>query len=139
MILLDTNVLFELMKTHPSKEVVSWMNQQPASMLAVSSVTEAELFCGIELLADGKRKEQLHAAVAAMFEEDFSGRVLSFDSATAHTFARIAVHRQQIGKPISQADAQIAAIAVTNKASLATRNIADFEGCGVKLIDPWND
>lgn len=139
MILLDTNILSELMKERPAEQVVSWMNQQPASTLAVSAITEAEIFYGIALLTDSKRKEMLRAAAAAMFAEDFSGRVLPFDSAAAHKFAELAANRRLIGRPISQADAQIAAIATANGTSLATRNTSDFEKCGVKLIDPWND
>lgn len=68
-----------------------------------------------------------------MFEEDFSGRVLPFGSDAAPDYA--AVERRKAGRPISHA--QIAAIARLNNAAIATRNGADFDGCGAKVIDPW--
>ena len=72
-----------------------------------------------------------------MFEEDFSGRILPFSSHAAHAYAEIAVARREAVRPISQFDAQIAAIAKSTGASVATRNVADFDGCGITVIDPW--
>ena len=72
-----------------------------------------------------------------MFAEDFGGRTLSFDSEAARLYAKIASARRAKGKPISPADAQIAAIVRTHNATLATRNIADFEACGIQLVNPW--
>ena len=72
----------------------------------------------------------------AMFEEEFGGRILPFDSAAAPSYARIAAQRRRAGRPISHFEAQIAAIAVAAGAALATRNVADFDRCGVKVINP---
>jgi predicted nucleic acid-binding protein len=72
-----------------------------------------------------------------MLEADFGGRILPFDSSAAQAFAIVASERRQAGKPISQADAQIAAVARSRGASLATRNVEDFEGCGIEVISPW--
>jgi predicted nucleic acid-binding protein len=72
-----------------------------------------------------------------MMGEDFSGRILPFDSPAAVAFAEIAADRRHAGRPISQADAQIAAIARSRGAALATRNVPDFDGCGVEIINPW--
>ena len=77
-------------------------------------------------------------AAEAMFAEDFAGRIFAFDSDAARVFSKIAAHRRALGKPISHADAQIAAIAQMRSAKLATRNVADFEDCGLDLVDPWN-
>ena len=138
MIILDTNVLSELMRPKPSPGVVEWVARQPAAGLFTTSITEAEIFCGIELLTKGKRREGLLAAAEAMFAEDLAGRILGFESDAARIFSNIAAHRRALGRPISYADAQIAAIAQVRGAKLATRNVADFEDCGLEVLDPWN-
>jgi predicted nucleic acid-binding protein len=137
MILLDTNVLSELMRPKPSPRVVAWVAKAAASELFTTSITEAEIFYGIELLTTSKRRESLLRAAEAMFAEDFAGRVLGFDSEAARVFSRIAARRRARGKPISYADAQIAAIARARGARLATRNVADFEDCEIPVVDPW--
>ena len=137
MILLDTNVLSELMKREPHARVVAWVQKQPAMDLGTTAVTEAEIFYGIELLSKGRKREGLLAAAETMFIEDFAGRVFGFESDAARNFARIAAHRRALGKPISHADAQIAAITRTRGAKLATRNVDDFADCDIDLIDPW--
>jgi toxin FitB len=138
MIILDTNVLSELMKPKPSSRVLAWVATQPATELCTTSITEAEIYYGIELLARGKRREGLLAAVEAMFAEDLAGRVFGFESEAARVFSKIAAARRAHGRPISHADAQIAAIARVRQAKLATRNVADFENCGLDVVDPWN-
>jgi predicted nucleic acid-binding protein len=137
MILLDTNVLSELMRPIPSARVVAWIGERRRFQLGITAVTEAEILYGIELLPKGRRKHGLLAATQRMFAEEFRSRVFPFDSDAAPAFARISAARQTQGKPISQLDAQIAAIVQTLGAELATRNVADFEGCGIKLLNPW--
>jgi|SRR5215510_105986 len=138
MIILDTNVISELMRPAPSPVVASWVAKQPAQELFTTSITEAEIFYGIELLSKSKRREGLLAAAEAMFAEDFAGRIFGFESDAARAFSRIAAHRRQVGKPITHADAQIAAIAQVRGAKIATRNVADFNDCGLDIVDPWN-
>jgi len=138
MIILDTNVLSELMRPTPSPRVAAWVAKQSVTELFTTSITEAEIFYGIELLAKGKRREALLAAAEAMFAEDLAGRVFGFESDAARVFSGIAARRRVLGRPISHADAQIAAIAQVRRAKLATRNVADFGDCGLDLVDPWN-
>jgi toxin FitB len=138
MIILDTNVLSELMRPHPASRVVAWVGKQPSTELFTTSITEAEVFYGIELLTRGKRREGLLAAAEAMFAEDFAGRIFGFESTAARVFSKIAAHRRALGRPISHADAQIAAIVQVRGAKLATRNLTDFEDCGLDVVDPWN-
>jgi toxin FitB len=138
MIVLDTNVLSELMRPQPSAKVLAWFAQQPAAELFTTAITEAEIFYGIELLGKGKRRDNLLAAAEGMFTEDFAERVLGFESEAARHFGRIAAHRRALGKPISQADAQIAAIARAHGATLATGNGPDFADCDIAVIDPWH-
>jgi toxin FitB len=137
MILLDTNVLSELMKPTPDAGVMDWISARPATTMYTSSITQAEILHGVMLLPSGKRRSAFEAAAEAMFRDDFSGRILSFGSDAAPLYAQIAVARRKAGRPISHFDAQIAAIARSTGATIATRNVSDFEGCGVKIVDPW--
>jgi predicted nucleic acid-binding protein len=139
MTVLDTNVLSELMKISPSRKVMDWWKTRPLSELFVSAITEAEILLGVELLPSGKQRTALAAAVTEMFREDFDKRILPFDSDAAIEFARIVTQRRGLGRPISHADAQIAAIARSRGAAVATRNTQDFEDCGIRVLDPWLD
>jgi hypothetical protein len=71
-----------------------------------------------------------------MFKEDFAGRILSFDSRAARPYADLVAERRRRA-PISQFDAQIAAISLAASATLATRNLKDFEYCGIQVFNPW--
>lgn len=137
MIVVDTNVLSEVIKVSPSPRVVDWWNSHPETELYLTSITQAELLVGIELLPGGKRRAAIAHAAEATFREDFGDRILPFDGEAARQFARIIVARRRLGHPISQRDAQVAAIARNHGAVLATRNIVDFENCGIKLVNPW--
>ncbi|HEX5755108.1 MAG TPA: type II toxin-antitoxin system VapC family toxin [Arenimonas sp.] len=138
MIILDTNVLSEALRPTPDEQAVTWLGEQPRSTLFTTSLTQAELLYGIELLPPSARRSALSTAVQQIFREDFAGQVLSFDSDAADAYAEVAASRRRAGRPISQIDAMIAAIARSRGASLATRNVKDFVDCGVDLIDPWN-
>jgi hypothetical protein len=136
-IILDTNVLSELMKAAPAASVTEWVARQPASRLFITAVTQAEILYGIGLFPKGRRRDSIATAAKAMFDEDFTGRILAFNSDAATAYADITVVRRNMGRPIAQFDAQIAAIARSTGAALATRNIDDFEGCEIELINPW--
>lgn len=139
MIVLDTNVVSELMRAAPDRHVVAWVAGQPPAGLFTTSITQAEILHGIMLLPAGKRRAAIAQAAEAMFEEDFDGRILSFASDATRPYAQIAVARRSAGRPISHFDAQIAAIAYAAGAGVATRNTLDFEGCGVRVVNPWSD
>ena len=137
MIVLDTNVLSETLRPAPADSVSRWMRAQPSSSLFTTSICEAEIFYGVALMPKGWRRARLEQAVTAIFEEDLADRILPFDSAAARAFASIAARRRALGRPISEFDAQIAAIAHSRGATLATRNVEDFADCGIKVISPW--
>ena len=137
MIILDTNVLSELMKPAPASVVVDWVASQPAANLYTTSITQAEILHGLMLLPRGRRRSALEAAARAVFAEDFGGRILGFGTDAAAPYAQIASERRRAGCPISHFDAQIAAIARFAGASVATRNVDDFEACGITLLNPW--
>ena len=92
---------------------------------------------GIERMPDGKRKAGLAGAVERIFTQEFQARILPFDEQTSPWFAIISAAREAAGHAISQMDAMIAAIARQHRATLATRNAADFAHCGIRVINPW--
>ena len=138
MILLDRNVLLEAIRPAPQQTVLRWLALQSVASVFICAVTEAELRYGVQVLPAGKRRDALAAQIAGMIEADFSGRILPFDSSAAIAYAEIAAGRRHAGRPIGQADAQIAAIARSRGAGLATRNVADFDGCGIEIVNPWS-
>jgi len=139
MIVLDTNVISEAMSTAPHPNVARWLSAQVSTEMFTTSISLAEILYGIELLPAGKRRTRLIASAEIMFAKLFSGRILVFDESAARTFPRIAVDRRLRGRPITLLDAQIAAITRASRARLATRNVADFEYCGIRLVNPWVD
>ncbi len=137
MILLDTNILSELMKSTPDKAVLEWIDTHPESEFYISSITKAEIELGVALLPAGKRKTNLARASELMFAE-FPERCLSFDAAAASQYAVVVADRTRIGRPISVEDAQIAAIALASGMTLATRNTGDFDFMDeLTVINPW--
>jgi predicted nucleic acid-binding protein len=138
MIVVDTNVLSELMKASPAESVTRWIANHPAQTIYTTSITQAEILLGVQLLPAGRKRDAIRAAAEAIFSTDFQGRILPFGSGAAPIYARIAAERRRTGRPISQHDAQIAAITSLEKAELATRNVTDFEGCGIRVVDPWS-
>ncbi len=137
MIILDTNVLSELLRPSPARQVEAWLSTQDGAQVYFTTIGEAELRHGVAIMPAGKRRAELAKAIEGMLSDDFRDRILSFDRAAARAYAAIAAERRAAGRPISQFDCQICAIARANDAVIATRNTADFEGCGVVLFDPW--
>jgi predicted nucleic acid-binding protein len=141
-ILLDTNVLSEALKLSPALRVIDWLNRN-FSECAVSSVTAFELKAGVALLDPGRRRDELENAVARLIRR-FAGRVYAFDAAAAEAAAAILARARGAGLGLHQipaklADLQIAGIAAAYGLDLATRNTRDFQGVGLRLIDPWGD
>ena len=139
MLVLDTNVVSELMRERPTPEVLGWMDNQLTGNLFVTSVTEAEIRTGIAILPEGERQRGLATAAERLFGVFFAERILPFDSDAAQAYAMLAAERRAAGRPISQSDCQIAAIAYSRGAAVATRDVDDFEGSGIEVINPWSD
>ena len=125
------------MRSEPAAAVFAWVAAQPRATLYTTSVTKAEILYGIAALPEGRRRAALAAAAAAMFAEDFAGRVLPFDEAAAVLYTEIVASRRRGGRPIEAFDAQIAATVRVAGAEFATRDVSGFAGCGVTLINPW--
>lgn len=138
MILLDTNVLSELARDQPDAAVLRWAATMSPSGLCTTAITESEMRFGLAVMARGRRQAELAAAVESVFQRVVGGRVLSFDRAAARAYAELAAKRQRMGRRVGTADLQIAAIGqARNVEAIATRNISDFDGCSVPLINPW--
>ena len=138
MIIIDTNVVSELMRASPDPAVLAWFAGHAADTLFLTAISEAELRTGAAILPAGQRRDRLVGAIDAMIDQDFAGRILSFDSPAARSYAEIAASRRAAGKPIMDADRQIAAIVRACSAMIATRNVKDFESCGIDVVNPWN-
>jgi hypothetical protein len=136
-IVLDTNVLSEALKPLPSGTVLEWLAAQTPPAVFTTTIALAEILYGVEALPRGKRRTGLLSAIERMFAAEFEGRILPFDEDAARLFGGIVASRDAAGRPISQFDAMIAAIARSHRAAVATRNTADFAGCGIQVIDPW--
>ena len=134
---LDTNVVSELMRSRPAPAVSAWVNARANASLWITSVTQAEMWLGARVLRPGQKRQALEDTLRLIFDDDFAGRIWPFDSAAANAYADILSQRRAIGRPMSQFDGQIAAIASVHGAAVATRNVADFEGCGLVIHNPW--
>jgi len=137
MIILDTNVISELMRKEPDLNVQKWINSQKPINLAVSTINIAEIQKGLKRLPQGKRREKLENNFNNFIKDAFSGRIFSFDEKAAYLFGDIAAKREKEGYHVDAVDIMISAICQSINAAIATRNVKDFEGCGIKMINPW--
>ena len=137
MFVLDTNVVSELIRPIPEPAVVAWIAAREASRLFLTALSEAELRFGVAIMPAGARRDVVGTAIDALLREDFSGRILPFDSPAAAAYAELAASRRAAGRRAAHADAQIAAVASARGMSVVTRNVADFTGMGVEVVDPW--
>jgi len=137
MIILDTNVVSALMRRVAEGVVVKWFDSQPADTLWLTALTILEIEMGLNLMASGKKRRQLSEAFAQIHREDLKGRILSFDEPAALCAAKFASLRRSAGRPVGLADVQIAGITGARSATLATRNVKDFEGLSIDIVNPW--
>jgi predicted nucleic acid-binding protein len=138
MIVLDTNVVSELMRAEPAEAVLTWTDAQVPTDLHLTAITVAELLYGVARLPDGRRKALLAEQIGVMLESQFDHRVTAFDETAAAHYADIVARRERAGRPVTTADAQIAAICRSHDATIATRNIDDFTATGVTVVNPWS-
>lgn len=137
MIILDTNVVSEAMKPAPDLAVRTWLNDQVAETLYLSSVTLAELLFGIAALPEGRRKKALAETLDGLLEL-FGDRVLPFDAASARHYADLAAGARAAGKGLPTPDGYIAAIAASKGFAIATRDTSPFEAAGIPVVNPWD-
>lgn len=136
MIIVDTDVVSELMRATPEPAVAAWAVAVDAQLF-VTALTVAEIRYGIARLPEGTRKQDITSAADRILAT-FSHRVVAFDLVAADAYGDLVTRCEAQGRPISAFDAQIAAVCHARRASLATRNVKDFEATGISVIDPWN-
>ncbi len=137
MIVVDTNVISEPLRSAHDERVRGWLNRQEPETLYLSAMTVAELMLGVELLPDGRRRDELRHAVESIVTDTFRGRVLDFDSGVALTYAPLMARARRQGVAVSVADGQIAATASHHGFAVATRDVQPFEAVGLTVINPW--
>jgi toxin FitB len=137
MILLDTNIVSDPSRPSPNLAVRAWLDTQPSASLFLCTPVLAELRFGVERLPPGARKNRLRAATDQIENDLYWGRILAFDGAAAAEYGRLAAMRERAGRRLGQMDALIAAIALTHRAALATRDTTDFADLGLELINPF--
>lgn len=137
MIILDTNVLSALMQQQPDPRVVSWLDDQPAESVWISSITLFEARYGLALLAPGQRKNMLQERFNQLLQDDLENRVLLFDANAVTQAAQLAADRKVQGRPVDMRDTFIAGIALARRATLATRNTRHFDDLSVPVVNPW--
>ena len=139
MILLDTSIVSEVMRPNPAVAVVRWLDRNETSNLYLSTVTIAEIAFGLRVLQAGSRRRELSQRFDDFVARGFEQRLLAFDLAAAREYAEIMGYRRELGRPLSVPDGQIAAIARCHRFSVATRNVRDFEHCGLEVLNPFGD
>ena len=137
MIVLDTNVVSETMRSQPDSRVLGWLDSQMAETLFVTAISLAELLQGAAFLPDGRRKDELRDALSHSAATLFAQRILPFDVPAAHAFAEITSRARKEGRAIAMADALIAAIAASRRMIMATRDVSPFEAAGLRVVNPW--
>lgn len=138
MIVLDTNVVSEVIRPVPEARVLRWLDAQAPEALSITAVTVGEIVHGVARLPEGRRRDRLAALVEEHVTTTFAGRVLPYDADAARVGGTLLALRERAGRPMSLADAQIAAICRVHGATLATRNVRDFAATGVDVVDPWD-
>ena len=137
MIILDTNVLSELMRSAPEPAVVAWLDEQAAESVWLTSITVFEARMGLALLPSGKRRRTLEDSFELLLAQELEHRVLPFDAEAAAQAALLGAARQQAGRVVDMRDTQIAGIAMARRATLATRNLKHFDDLPTPVFNPW--
>lgn len=139
MIILDTNVVSETKRKKPDPNVMAWLDSQDPMNLYLTSITVAELMRGAHALKDTAQFNRVSDAVAAIIEDDFYGRILSFDLSAAMYYGMRIGELGKNGVAIGMADGFIGAIAISNNlAPVATRDHKPFVALNLDVINPWN-
>jgi toxin FitB len=136
MIILDSNVISELMRPRPERNVIAWLDRQPRTSIWTSSVTVLELRFGLQIMPNGGRRD----VYTKGFENLLLGidhRIAPFDYEAAKHASTLMASRKLRGRPRQDRDTMIAGIVLARRATLATRNVCDFDDISAPIVDPW--
>jgi predicted nucleic acid-binding protein len=137
MLVLDTNVLSALMQAQPERNVIRWLDQQPAESVWTTTITVFEIQYGLQILPNSKRRKSLEDLFERVLQEGLGQRVLSFDASAAKCAAILAAYRHKRGRIVDFRDTLIAGIAVARRAKIITRNTRHFDDLDIEIINPW--
>jgi len=137
MILLDTCVIFALMRPQDNRPVVAWLDRQSSVSIWTTAVTVLEIRFGLLTMPEGRRRSKFEQAFDGLLQQDLEGRIAAFDLAAAEAAATLAAERQRKGRPIDVRDTQIAGVALARRAAIATRNAKHFDDLSIPIVDPW--
>ena len=137
MIILDTNLVSEMMRAAPNPAVMHWIDKHTPVDFACSTIALFEIRYGLNLLPASAKRHRLEATLLRIMNSGAFGRILPFGPTTADCAAEIFATRRQMGRPIQISDCLIAGHVLEHGATLATRNVRDFDGVGLSLINPW--
>ena len=137
MIILDSNVVSEIMRTRPDERVMRWLDRQPRASIWTTSVTIFEIRFGLETMPEGKRGAALLAGFESWLGEVVQERIASYDESAARRAAELAADRKRKGRPGELRDTMIAGIVLASHATLATRNGNHFEDIAGSVVNPW--
>ena len=136
MMLLDTCVVSELARPAPDPRILAWLDSVNDDALRLSVLTLGEIKKGADLLEDGPRKVRVEAWLDEL-RATFADRILPVDEAVALRWGAISAASRRAGRVRPPIDSLLAATAVCHQLKLATRNVADFEGTGAVIVNPW--
>ena len=137
--LLDTNIPSEMLRPRPDLNVAAWIKRQANETLFLSVVTMGELRRGATLLAEqSPRRIELEQMIHNEVPSWFQDRILPVTRTIAERWGVLDGERQLAGRPLNIADGMIAATALEHGLTIATRNVKDFAGLGVALLNPWD-
>ena len=137
MVIVDTNVVAEVMRTSPAPAVVGWFNAQDSASLFLTAITLGEIRYGLRIMPKGQRRQTIEQGFDQIIGTAFAGRILAFDENAAVHYGEVMGRRKELGRPLSVPDGQIAALARLHRFAVATRNVRDFLDCGIELVNPF--
>jgi len=138
-LLLDTNVLLEVTKPRPAQGVLNWLHGLDEDRTFISIVSIAEIRRGVALMDSGRRRDALDEWLTHDLPQRFENRIVPVDGAVALAWGDLMALAKRSGRGLASMDGLIAATSIAHDLTLATRNIKDFDGFGIDIIDPWAD
>ncbi len=135
--LLDTCVISELLKPRPSQKVVTWIDSIEEEKLYISVITIGEFEKGISKLPSSSKKDRISDWLNEDLLIRFKGRILDLDVNTLIKWGQMVANLENQGRKIPAVDSLITATVLQHDLCLVTRNIQDFQNCGIKILNPW--
>jgi predicted nucleic acid-binding protein len=135
--LLDTCVISELVSKKPNPSVVDFVDSLDPEDIYLSVITIGEIVKGIEKLPKSRRKTDLHNWLNDDLLTRFEGNIVALDTDVLIGWGMLTARLESAGNTMPAVDSLIAATALAKKMTLVTRNVSDFEGTNVEIINPW--